>query len=464
MPPNVIKQGSSPACIYQALILYFTTCVLVSSELLSVSLSMSSLRLTLFHLSLERKLVNSKKRKHSDDASSLEAEDNASPTPEEVCSIDEEMTTDTSLVAANTMLRSLADLPEDTVLKILSGLPAEDICRLKPVCKSLGLQLSSSCFSERHHVSPPMPSETFAIVSLSSGCYFLHTLSLPTAKVALRKLVLYRMEACVKQMACSHGMMCYRTEDDFKDIVVCNPISQQYIILPPLNNHDFDIQGFYFDPVSYNFKVFVWFWHVGRRSRWLCMFNSADGYWKTIAPGTRGVTYSGWFLALHNMLYQMEEYVLLSFNMDTEEWKSIPMPLGVSGFQCSLLEWEGRLCLVQGPKRGQSIIWGLAETMWEKVMELSLEKKFYRRNRYPHNYDLGIISHYRSLLFARIVRNCIEVSAYDSNSNKKDINWKFRWDSKLADNSLLRIFPFMPTLLKCRTVVDRFCSSPPSGP
>ncbi|ERN11183.1 hypothetical protein AMTR_s00024p00202820 [Amborella trichopoda] len=411
-----------------------------------------------------KKLVNSKKRKHLNDASSSEAEDNASPTPEEVYSIDEEMTNDTSLVAANTMLRSLADLPEDTVLKILLGLPAEDICRLKPVCKSWELQLSSSGFSERHHVSPPMPSETFAIVSLSSGCYFLRTLSLPTAKVALRKLELYRMEGCVKQMVCSHGMMCYRTEDDFKDIFVCNPISQEYIVLPPINNHDFDIQGFYFDPVSYNFKVFVWFWHVGTSSRWLCMFSSEIGYWTTIAPGTWGVTYSGWFLTLHNMLYQTEEYDVLSFNMETEEWKHIPMPSGVSGFQCSLLEWEGRLCLVQGPKRGQLIIWGLAETMWEKVMELSLEKKFYRRDRYPHNYNLGIVSHCRSLLIARIVRNCIEVLAYDSNSSKRDINWKFRWDSKLADNSILRIFPFTATLLKCRTAVDRFRSSPQSGP
>ncbi|ERM95676.1 hypothetical protein AMTR_s00023p00205630 [Amborella trichopoda] len=177
-----------------------------------------------------------------------------------------------------------------------------------------------------------MTSETFAIVSASSECFAFRCLSRQNAKVALRKLKLHR-EGSVRQFSCNQGLMCHRTVDDGENIYVCNPISQHFIVIPLIPGHDFVIQGFYFDPSSYNFKVWAWCWRIDTSRRCLCMFSSAIGFWKPFALGLWGLAYPGRFLCMQNVLYQIEEDFVLSFDMETEACRAIPMPSGASGLQ-----------------------------------------------------------------------------------------------------------------------------------
>ncbi|ERN05355.1 hypothetical protein AMTR_s00007p00195080 [Amborella trichopoda] len=400
------------------------------------------------------KKVSSRKRKQPHDDSSANIEPRAPRTRSEVRTHRAAWIANASLVM-DAVVQPLPELPNDPILKILMGLSAEDICRFKIVCKTWGENLSSSDFAEKHHLSLKMPSETFAIVSLSVGSFFLRAANVPHAKVPLRKIDLPRIQEGVKQFLCSQGMFCYGTDDDSKDVIVCNPISQEHIVVPRIPTLEYDIQGFYFDPISYNFKVIVWCWHAVFMTRWLCMFSSETGVWKTVTPGLWGLVYPGRFLSVGNILYQMEEHNVLSFNMENEEFRIIPMPYGILGYSCSLLEWQGRLCLVHGVKRGELIVWGLGETTWEKLTSLYLDRKFYRKERYPHTCNLGIVGHNESLFIARVVRNSIEVSSFDTEGNTRDINWKFQWNDNLCDNSVLRIYPFTPTLLQCKTIVAK---------
>ncbi|KAL4189447.1 hypothetical protein AMTRI_Chr08g207150 [Amborella trichopoda] len=336
--------------------------------------------------------VYSRKRRRSHEVSSSQVE------------------TDTSLTAHKNEIQSLPVLPQDSVFKILSELTVE---------------LSSANFGEVHHGAPHMTSETFAIVSASSECFAFRCLSRQNAKVALRKLKLHR-EGSVRQFSCNQGLMCHRTGDDGENIYVCNPISQHFIVIPLIPGHDFVIQGFYFDPSSYNFKVWAWCWRIDTSRRCLCMFSSAIGFWKPFALGLWGLAYPGRFLCMQNVLYQIEEDF---------QFQCLQGPLDFS---------EGRLFLVHGLKRGELLIWGLTESTWEKVTKL-----------YPHNYVFGVASYCRNLFVARVVQNCIEVSSYDINGNKRDIHWIFQWDSKLSDNCIIRISPFTPTLLQFKTIVER---------
>ncbi|ERN04206.1 hypothetical protein AMTRI_Chr08g168330 [Amborella trichopoda] len=392
---------------------------------------------------------NSRKRRQSHAVSVTEVE--MPLIPHEATSIGGGENDNGALVASD-KVHSLPELSEDIMFQILSRLPVEPVFRFQCVCKLWKQHLSSPIFAEKHHLSPYQPCDTFAIVSLSSGSFFLRELTAPNACATLRYLRLNSVDGGPKQLACSHGMVCYRTEDENKDIFVCNPVTQEFIVLPYIEDYEFEIQGLYFNRLNYSFKVLVWCWPTGSIRRGLWMFSSETERWKRISLGMQVFIYGGRFICVGSVLYQLGEHAVYTFDMEREEWGSIRVPPGVSGKSCCMMEWDGRVCLVQEPKRFELVIWRLSETIWEKGTTLCLEKRFYRRGSYPHVRDLGIVGHRGCLFVARVVRRTVEVTSYDIDGNKRDIKWRFCSNDKLNEDFSLKIFPFTPTLLQFRTI------------
>ncbi|ERN05357.1 F-box protein At5g49610 [Amborella trichopoda] len=358
------------------------------------------------------------------------------------------------------MVQFLSTLPESIVFQILLVLPVESICRFRCTCKSWRELFCSLEFARIHYLSPTPPSEPFALISVSFGFLFLCPSKNFSEKYSRECLPLVNLPSrgiLTQNSVCSHGMVCYTTTRDRDIVIVCNPITKKYTVIPKFHSIFLRIKAFYFDHMKRTFKVLVW----SENNYWI--FSSLTRCWKKVVGSLPDSINKERLLHVHGMCYGVfsneDEKMLFAWNIEQEEekWEVIPLPSRVTTqvlrSNCSLVEWEGCVCLVHTHEGHDLGIWKLSkEKKWEEVMEVHIYETFvlggYDFKSPPHRATLDVVPYNRSLFIADVQSWNVELHLYDI-SGKRKLSREFHWLAAPSEGGFPRISPFKPTLFDC---------------
>ncbi|KAL4202844.1 hypothetical protein AMTRI_Chr02g223250 [Amborella trichopoda] len=211
------------------------------------------------------------------------------------------------------------------------SLPIKSIGRFRCACKLWHELLSSSNFIRRQCLEPP-PSVPIFMASASSGFFFFNLSSI------LNGVQVYKTEAkflergrygTLVDTVSSEGLLCYyhsRKRGDPLNFYVCNPITQDYIVIPPLHSEP-SSHAFHFDPLNQIFKILVFSdqnWMGGFPTYWI--FSSSIGSWKRL-EGSHAPTNRLPLLCVKGTSYGItDDRKIIAFDMEREEWESINLP------------------------------------------------------------------------------------------------------------------------------------------
>ncbi|KAL4189831.1 hypothetical protein AMTRI_Chr08g167420 [Amborella trichopoda] len=345
------------------------------------------------------------------------------------------------------------EFPDDILLRILSLLPVEIICRFKCVCKSWQQLLSSKDFARIHSLSTTFPSDTIAIVPVPSGFSdaiapvrtgFSFIRITPEDSIESPPLVRPPSGGeSLTQLACSNGMLCYTTYLN-PSIHVCNPVTKQHLTLPVHPYYLPEIIAFYFDPVNHNFKLLIGKEHA--------VFSSAAGHWKQVAGLPASTSWQRPAICVRGICYQVcredNQNRLSAFDMETESSERIQMPLQTmkecKKWLLKLVEWKGQVCLVHRAGDCEFEIWGLIEEdkNWEKVISVPINERFQSKITWKSL----VVPHCNSLFVAQLDWCSVDLSLPENEHGRRKSNWQFKWHDPIGFGVLHGLYPFTPTL------------------
>lgn len=271
------------------------------------------------------------------------------------------------------------NLPSDILERVLAHLPVLSLLRFKTVCKKFNRVILSKPFLSTHSRLPPR--DPWIAVLQSDSCSQIHAYN-PNLN-AWHQISLSFLPFHVRGLASAGGLLCCRGElNGSLSIVVCNPITKRWIILPPM------IKKRLVPIVSTvvkgsDLKVFVAgddLLSDGHSVKDLSseVFESSSSRWAlsgSIPPETDlelgSVTSNGnlYFLTC-------TPHGALSFNLQEGVWTKIQAPMPKNLTILSLVECSGRIFIVGGATKKTLLdsirIWELCENamVWKEVAKV----------------------------------------------------------------------------------------------
>ncbi|KAL4198220.1 hypothetical protein AMTRI_Chr03g139110 [Amborella trichopoda] len=288
---------------------------------------------------------------------------------------------------------SLSDiLPGDLVEKILLSYPLKRLLRLKSVSKSWDQLLTSPDFMKLRSLSflPDSQPRVLYLDYWKNKVMFLYGvkdwLFHGISKLRAPRSLHFGDSTRWGLMVASHGILCClsrliidkRRWDYF---YVVNPTTGRQNSItdfPGAFAHHF---GFYFDPILHNFKILaqVEVMHQSTEVNDIMyvMFDSSTGQWRRPQNSIpdRSCT-SAPMVSIENTCYYMykDNQNLVAFNMDREEGEIIFVQELLRGSDFRILEWDGRLALLQSTNVLDVKVWVLIDKKFSQVIHVDMHK------------------------------------------------------------------------------------------
>ncbi|KAF8407818.1 hypothetical protein HHK36_006954 [Tetracentron sinense] len=246
-------------------------------------------------------------------------------------------------------------LPDDIMIQILSRLPVKTLVKFRCVCK-LWLQLISDphLFHLHSHRSKLNPLLFFASLRYgdpNSGS----SRTLHLSCMDIEGKVIHRSEKRVKgdihmlpsrlELVCLHG--------SYDKFYVCNPTTLEFITLPlptPASFFNLNHVGFGYCPSTKEYKVVRIFCLQLPSDQRCQVFTLGSSSWRAVKDPpfyTYNTFCAAAFVdgALHWMAKRESVYVILAFDIETEEFSVVPYPENFNDKDNNLVELGGFLCL-----------------------------------------------------------------------------------------------------------------------
>ncbi|KAL4196080.1 hypothetical protein AMTRI_Chr04g181550 [Amborella trichopoda] len=252
-------------------------------------------------------------------------------------------------------------------------------------------------------------------------------------------------------MASSHGMVClklYASSDQI--FFVGNPATDKYIILPRLSEDFISIigmMGFYFNPISQNFNIFVY----GHSKNELKLFMFCSLVWKWRPIQNKWPKFSTIYVRMvctSNTLYALcnDSRMLETFDLEREIWDGISTP-GNEDSKChELRSWNDGISIALLISDWEELkIWVLSgEKNWVQMIQLDLQSL-----RQSHSSEINCFCMLPFLLVedmffirSRRFEEC-KIIVY----NVKDRSCRFL--ASYSTNRVSDFGPYRPTLFSC---------------
>lgn len=269
------------------------------------------------------------------------------------------------------------NLPSDVLERTLAHLPVLSLLRFKTVCKKFNRVILSKSFLSTHSYLPPR--DPWIAVFQSDSCSQFHAYN-PNLNV-WHQISLSFLPFHVRGLASAGGLLCCRGElNGSLSIVVCNPITKRWTILPPM------IKKRVVPIVSTvvkgsEFKVFVAGDDVlpdGHKDLSSEVYDSSSGHWALsgLIPPESDLEFGSVISNGNLYILTVSPYGALSFNLQEGVWTKIQAPMPKNITIPSLVECSGRIFMVGGAIKKtvfDSIrVWELCENAmaWKEVAKM----------------------------------------------------------------------------------------------
>lgn len=311
------------------------------------------------------------------------------------------------------------NLPSDILERVLTHLPVLSLLRFKTVCKRFNRVILSKPILNTHSHLPSR--DPWIAVFQSDSCSHFHAYN-PSLN-AWHQISLSFLPFHVRGLASAGGLLCCRGEQNGSlSIVVCNPITKRWMILPPM------IKKRLVPIVSTvversEFKVFVAGDDLlpdgnGVKDLSSEVYESSTSRWTLSGPIPPETDLELCSVICNGNLYFItcSPYGALSFNLQEGVWTKIQAPMPKNLTIPSLVECSGRIFMVGGALKKTMLdsirIWELCENAmaWKEVakMKNKLFKELYSEERELY---FSAVGHGNLIYFS--IYNSPQMLAYD---------------------------------------------------
>ncbi|XP_058083401.1 F-box protein At3g07870-like [Magnolia sinica] len=287
-------------------------------------------------------------------------------------------------------------LPTDIIINILSRLPVKTLSRLRCVSPLWRTLISTPHFLSTHHDrAAEQPSSLFSTRGQyqRDGSFIIHISSVDH-KGTVQKTFTKKVSSVVHSLQSYASLACLIGTGH---IYICNPSTEEFITLPQASRgafHGMDGVGFGYSSSAKQYKVVHLFYSYSgheiaddqvecevftlgcEESSWKRIKNCPYHVYFNPPPFVEGSLH--W--VIHDYYHNSYDEVILSFDLDREEFRVIPHPecCSTPDYYRSLLrlvELRGCLCVVKPTQPSKHSIWMLKDYKngtWVKEYNLDL--------------------------------------------------------------------------------------------
>ncbi|KAG7554970.1 F-box domain [Arabidopsis suecica] len=283
-------------------------------------------------------------------------------------------------------------LPEDLIAKILANLPSKSVAKLIVVSKLWSSIILSKSFIDLY-LERSVTRPCFLFTFRRDNRRFFHSISQEAApscsSTSSFPLSLDTWLSLLGYSVCPpvRGLICYQ---DLDKVVISNPSTGQFLVLPKVETKRRRISFFGYDPIEDKYKV-------------LCMtvlqlsYNSEPvvseehqvftlggaqkkkaATWRTIAcklphiPATKGLCFNGvvYYGAWSKSNSDRKGSVIVAFNVRLEEFTRVKLPIGVEIYKSrdsELVNYQRKVALANHSYKGNFELWVLDKQEWSKI-------------------------------------------------------------------------------------------------
>ncbi|XP_022736674.1 F-box protein At1g30790-like [Durio zibethinus] len=259
-------------------------------------------------------------------------------------------------------MKSRKQIPMDVIFDIFTSLPVKSLVRFRCISKSCSSIITSQDFAKMHailfsRIKSEVPLIPTIIISCSTELqsaqmFFSAELlegSLSASAVHLRtippRFSRYTTPS-VNGLICMDFGLCATifnpsTREAFNLPFVCPPNS------PAAASTSFCVNSFGFDPITDCYKVLNSWAVSGKGTEYRVLTLETNNHWRLLGDGPSFFPKRE-SVCIHGIIYFKCHYasVLFAFDVHTEKFHEIPLPEGVFNWRSDLIQFGGRLALV----------------------------------------------------------------------------------------------------------------------